>query len=424
MPSLLLGLLFMSFSTFAQEVISFRNDREGRSLYQSVQNNRSIKKALASVSSGDIISSWQNALSGHDQRQLCSFDVNEKFLNQLRQTQSHFIELKGAILHLREMNETDDVVTKILLKALETNATGIIYAPHQQSPLDLPRDRNKLLQMREHISEFQTRYLKRSCFDEAYRLLLSDLNKVLNPLRDSQLEALYRDSYESGVINHATYQLLERARLNKLNESLDLKSYYSKLKMLRTQYPLRDATEQSDFVTTRALKTISRRQLLLENYNELQIIMMGNVIKKLRKRLESDRIEILVFERDELLETIPLEPMERFRFAIKLLRKEMVQLSQNTYFAGRMPSYLDLMTASYEIGIIPAVELDEIAGLEDIWIPQKTLWEKGSTWVKLFAPIATLVIPPPYGFVPALAIVAIEATVGKKEQKAENGDLF
>jgi hypothetical protein len=92
---------------------------------------------------------------------------------------------------------------------------------------------------------------------------------------------------------------------------------------------------------------------------------MGNVIKKLKTRLESPKIEILVYENDETVEeVITLDPMERFRFAIRLLRKEMKLLGTNNYFLGRQPSYTDLMAAAYETGIITALELDQVAELE------------------------------------------------------------
>ena len=112
---------------------------------------------------------------------------------------------------------------------------------------------------------------------------------------------------------------------------------------------------------------------------------------------------------------MPLEPMERFRFAIKVLRKEMSLLAINSFFSGRSPDYIDLMTASFELGIIPASELEVVAGLEDIWNPKKTFWDKAGVWVRTFSTVATIAIPAPYGFIPALAIVAIEATVGKKK---------
>jgi hypothetical protein len=190
---------------------------------------------------------------------------------------------------------------------------------------------------------------------------------------------------------------------------------------LRTQYPLRDIKERSDFTSVEVKKMkSSRRQKLFENYSDLQIIMMGNVIKRLRSRLEYDAVEISGYKEGVLQETIPLDPMERFRFAIKALRKEMSLLSLNTFFNGRSPDYMDLMVASYEIGIIPASELDTVASLEEIWNPKKTFWDKAGIWIKTFASVATIVIPPPYGFIPALVIVVIEATVGKKKDPNAN----
>jgi hypothetical protein len=136
---------------------------------------------------------------------------------------------------------------------------------------------------------------------------------------------------------------------------------------------------------------------------------MGNVIKKLKTRLESPRIDILIYDdQDTVIESFTLDPMERFRFAIRVLRKEMKILSTNNYFQGRQPQYTDLMAAAYEMGIVTSVELDQVAKLEEIWNPTRTFWDKASVWVRLFGSTLSIVVPPPFGFVPTLAIVAIE----------------
>ena len=114
--------------------------------------------------------------------------------------------------------------------------------------------------------------------------------------------------------------------------------------------------------------------------------------------------------------------MERFRYAIKAYRKEVARLTLNTYFNGRAPEHLDVIVAAYELGIIPESEVRELAGLKDIWDPKKTFWEKAGIWVKTFGSVATIVIPPPYGFIPALIIVAIEATT-KKSSDATADDI-
>ncbi|HLT23336.1 MAG TPA: hypothetical protein VKZ84_07830, partial [Bacteriovoracaceae bacterium] len=83
-----------------------------------------------------------------------------------------------------------------------------------------------------------------------------------------------------------------------------------------------------------------------------------------------------------------------------------------------------LIAASFEIGLIAGTELDELGGLEEIWNPRKTFWDKASFWVRSFSSVATIMIPPPYGFIPVLALVAIEATMGDKDHQIDDGSLF
>jgi len=217
---------------------------------------------------------------------------------------------------------------------------------------------------------------------------------------------------EPQPINLRPYQAdaIEALRDGIQSWQVSLADYVSKKNFLRVQFPIERPLERSEFVTNQAGKEkLSHRQRLFLSYTPLQITLMGDVIKKLKMRLESPRIDILVFDdQDEVIESFSLEPMERFRFAIRVLRKEMRLLSTNTYFAGRQPSYTDLMAAAYEKGVITAEELDEVARLEEIWNPRKTLWEKAAVWVRLFSGVVTVVIPPPYGFLPALAIVVID----------------
>jgi len=147
---------------------------------------------------------------------------------------------------------------------------------------------------------------------------------------------------------------------------------------------------------------------------------MGDVIKKLRTRLESPKVEILVYDRQNAIETIPLDPMERFRLAIKLLRKETTLLSTNTYFAGRVPDYMDLILSSYELGIIPASELEELSSIEEIWNPKRTFWQKADVWIRSLSSVATISLPPPFGFLPAMALVVIEMTAGKNSNNTND----
>lgn len=424
MRLLILAILLFAFGAQAQS-ISLRNDREGKSYYSKFQHRNAIKKVLKKAQKEEVVALFHEALEKQDPRKLCSYSLNEDLQKKISE-RGLKLNYKGVLYLLRQENEIDDVVTRILLNAYKVKDTSL-YQKNEED-LILPVVNENSSKVFESIAAFSERLEKGSCFDEVYRSYHSELLKIDKKLKSFQLETLNYLALKGKRISEEVYKALEQARLNELEKgSLTLAAYHQKIQTLRSQYPLRDSNEQSNFVSEKAKKMrLTRRQNLLENYSDLQIIIMGNIIKTLREDLEAPKVEILVYDRETLdvRRKIQLEPMERFRFAIKFLRKEMAHLSTNTYFAGRSPSYTDLMAASYEIGIIPAIELDEVASLEEIWNPKKTFWDKAGVWIRTFSSIATIVIPPPYGFIPALAIVVIEATAGKKQQRDETGSLF
>jgi hypothetical protein len=414
-----LGLILAVVPLMGMAEVNFRNDREADSYYSSGSDKRAAAKALKQVDGTHIIGAFHEILKDTDENKACSFDINASLIKKLREKNKKFSEVKGAVLHLRYENEIDDSVAKMLIEADEVS----------NAYLALPKDRESIFYPSEQtlkeslsvIKNFEKK-LKTSCFDEAYRSLYGDLIRVDKHLKTSNIEAIFTSAYEQKLISYETYVQIEKARISEYEQkSATLSGYLKKINNLRMQYPLRDPEERSKFVSAKANKQkISHRQRLLESYSDIQIIMMANVIKKLRTRIEAPKAEILIYDRNQGVETITLEPMERFRLAIKLLRKEMSLLALNTFFAGRAPDYMDLMTAAFETGIIPASELEEVAGLEEIWNPKKTFWEKAQVWVRMAGSVASIALPPPYGFIPALVIVVIEMTAGQNSSQSEN----
>lgn len=420
MRYLLLCLITLAFTAHAQEeTLTFKNVREGKSYYSKFIQDYAVKRTLKKTTREDILDIYQGALKKQDPTKLCAYDLNKEITTAL-ESRSIDIDLKGFIYVVRQENEIDDVVAKILLTAHEVQTTSL--SPKLEEDIIPPANDEMTKSHLELIASFEKRFAKGTCFDEAYRNYYAELLKQDKKIKSYQVEALNHKALQEKRITDEVYLALEQARLNEMEVgTLSLSSYQQKIRTLRIQYPLRDITEKSDFTSVKVKKMdSSRRQRLFENYTDLQIIMMGNVIKKLRARLEYDSVEISGYRNGVLQETIPLDPMERFRFAIKALRKEMSLLALNTYFNGRSPDYMDLMIASYEIGIIPATELDAVASLEEVWNPKKTFWDKAGIWIKTFASVATIVIPPPYGFIPALVIVVIEATAGKSKDPNTN----
>lgn len=414
-------VLFQGFSAMAG--IDLSNDREGISLYATKSNDKKIQKILKKIKGESISHSFHQALLKETERNLCAFTVNENFIDGLKQKKLSKAEYEGALYYLRSKELIDDVVTQILLNAYNT-VTKTIFTNSSDHARFLTGSSSQREAIYQLLKDFPSKYLSRNCYDEAYQRLNNDISKIIT-LNQSQLRDLFLEANERRIISDEVYNLLERARLSELHlKSLTLKDYYSKIKNLRIQYPLAVSDERSDFVTKTNSVNLTHRQQLLAQYNEFQIILMGNLIKKLRTRLESDRIEIMIYDQNGGVEVIPLAPMERFRFSLKVLRKEMYELGLNSQFNGRSPSYMDLIAASFELGLIAGSELDELGSLEEIWNPKKTFWDKASFWVRSFSSVATIMIPPPYGFIPILALIAIEATVGAQDTGIDDGSLF
>lgn len=420
MRLLLIGLWLFSFAASAE--VSFRNDREGESFYTSRSTRKLEKKALTEISSQEILNSFKNVTASLNEDKLCSFEINEKLKVELSKSRKNFKNLPGALYHLRSQNEIDDSFLKFLLDANEISSAKLPALDYDNF---FPRNDEVMEKAIVLLKKFQTED-KNKCLSVAYKDLHSEIQKLNSRLTETSIANIYIEAYFNDEIDAKTLAILLRASKLGLHSGMSLKDYFQKIKSLRNYYPLPRPDEKSEYVTkSSGVKSLSRRQQLLRSYTDLQIITMGNIIKKLRARLEAPKIEILIYDQAEVSEVVTLEPMERFRFAIKLLRKEMTHLATNTYFEGRSPSYVDLMVAAFEIGLIPASELDAVAGLEEVWNPGQTLWQKAEIWVRTFSSTLAIVIPPPYGFLPTLGIVIIEATVGKDDSNKENtADLF
>ena len=414
LPLILLMTLW-SLSSFAQ--ITLTNDREGASFYQ----NKQFLKHAKYVSPERAASSFKEVLSSYRPQQLCAIDLVSKYREKLSDIKSsNFIY---AFHSLRAQNQIDDVAYKILIQAW-----GVLKNPARLEANDfsyqedLETDQEKLQAQLDVVVGFKEKQSGR-CLEEAYKLTVSSIQLLDKKVSARQIAAAFREAYERKLIDLYTYGRLEQLRREGVDGwRLSLKDYVQKTQILRIQFPLRDVKEKSDFVTDKSTieKKLSSRQRLYENYNYTQIAMMGNIVKKLKERLDSSKVEILVYNKENLLsETVPLEPMERFRFALRILRKDMHELSIHEEFKGRKPPYIDIMTAAYEINLVTAKEIDKVAKLEEVWNPKRTFWDKAQNWVRIASSVAAIVIPPPYGFIPTLALVAIEASKSKKDPNTD-----
>jgi hypothetical protein len=415
----LIGLCLVALPLFAQDQDPgrFRNDREGKSYFWSNAAHRTLSRALQEFSGEELKHEYREAFRKLDSK-LCVYDLNRELNASLLARSPRFSDYEGVIHYLRSQDEIDDVVAKLLLEAHKTRTTAIDF---RKTPAVTNFSRRKIADVHKLLNEFPAR-LERNCYEDAYRGLVADIRAADPNISSIHLEALFIDALEKRKISRQLYITLEQARANDIGDGrISLRGYGQKLRSLRTNRPLRDPRERSDFVTERFDgERTSRRIRLMENYTDVQIMIMGEMIRTFRRRLEAPRVDIVEYDdQGRVVDVRTLGPMERFRYAIRVLRGEMQRLSLNANFQGRMPDYMDLMVAAYEVSIIPAIELDQLAALEQIWNPRTTFWDKAQTWVQSLSGVATIVIPAPYGFVPALALVVIEM-INNKNQRNDN----
>lgn len=392
------------------------NDREGKSALVTKSQQRLIERANISpaVLERDLLE-----VIGGIKGEACAFTINSQLGAKLANhpgLNGNFDTLLRAIRH---QGLIDDVVLQSLLRAYDVQKDLDRGARTDVVEVTDPDAETKALR------DYALKRSRGKCTHENFRELLAAMRQVNENYTTRMLERKITQAVRVKSISESvSSELKELIKDDADRWEISLSDYVNKRQFLRNQFEI-NGTERSEFVTKKVTKSnISYRQRLYATYTPMQITLMGNVIKKLKMRLESPKIEILVYDDgDEVEEVITLDPMERFRFAIRILRKEMQLLGTNSYFAGRAPSYTDLMAAAYESGVVTAMELDQVALLEEIWNPKKTFWDKAQIWVRMFGSVLSVVVPPPYGFLPALAITAIEM-VNREQPNDDTDSLF
>jgi len=413
----LLILMAMLLSTHALAATHpLLNDREGKSALLTSSQIRLIDRGNISpaVLERDVMDAL-GAIKG----EACAFSLNSQLGTKLANHPGVGDNFDTFLRAIRQQGLIDDVVLQSLLRAYGVQKDLDRGARDDAQEVSNPDAETRALR------EFGLKRSRGKCLHENFRELLAALRQVNANYTTRMLEKKVTAAVrERSLSEKAGDEIKELIKDDADRWEISLADYVNKRQFLRNQFEV-NASERSEFVTKKAPKSaVTYRQRLYALYTPIQITLMGDVIRKLKLRLESPKIEILVYDDgDEVEEVITLDPMERFRFAIRILRKEMQLLGANNYFAGRAPSYTDLMAAAYEAGIVAALELDQVALLEEIWNPKRTFWDKAQVWVRMFGSVLSVVVPPPYGFLPALAITAIEM-VNREQPNDDTDSLF
>lgn len=399
----------LTLNLFAQEIAhlspsdsSYRNMREASSnLIPSRKEDEiaQLYKGTASLESLRAIINDKNI-------NRCATKVVKAIQSRLNLTSENETEM--AILGLRMDESIDDVTASILIKALEIDSSSNPIAKNDLTKAEV----NKALGIyKSQVVDISDKSL---CIEDTYRTLYKKLSEGSYKF-PKELKRINKLALQNNIIKNEQFKKLEAMRLSKVHEwPMTLSSYRTNLDAIAKAFPKR-LKEESKFVTHagRFRTKTGLRQSLYERFNSTQIILLANVVQSLKKRLESKDVTIHINYVDQESEIVNLSPMEKFRFILKLLRKELATINNSTMLNGQRANYIDIVTAAYEVGYISAAEIELFAGLEDVWNPKKTTKEKVMVWVKLFGGVASVLLPPPFGFVSVLVIMLIDQQVSE-----------
>ncbi len=396
---LLMPLIFCQQLCWATEI--WKNDREKES---QLLNQRQVRNTKNIESSSHFLTlkktfrqQWQQLIQSPQQ---CSIDTVHFIHSSARSIGWRHQQVRSFFHLLRVQDEIDDPQLAIIEKYLR----AIQVRPRVQARelLNTQLLTNQMIETLERINAGGRR-----CLTDQYIMLRSS---VQNPQHIPQVLSL---AYHNELISAAMFNRLSKMHMAGFaNQPLSLKSYLSRKADLRTQRPLQDL-QGSQFANEE-----NRRLHFYNRFNTIQIIHMAEIVKTLRHRINGIiGLELHVkYEDENDNEVIGLTDMEIFRFCLRQMRKDKNELKNNFNFQATTFEYQDLIMAALETGDIAASEVDALYQLEEIWAPNQTFFQRASSWIRIANTVSVIVLPPPFGFIPTLALIAIEAIHGGENQ--------
>lgn len=185
--------------------------------------------------------------------------------------------------------------------------------------------------------------------------------------------------------------------------------------------PMATKDFKSKFAT---YKKLTPRQRLYLTYNHEQIIKLAEIVKYASQVMNSKSIRIVFDEDGDGIEDLPAieaSYSEKYRLAIKLIKRELNREVLNGVLIGKQPNFTDLLAASMEAGFFTPEELKIMLDFPELRDPKPENWKKAGKIAWLVARAGLLAIPG-FGTVAAIPIVIIEAIIEGSKKNNENVD--
>lgn len=341
-------------------------------------------------------------------------------------------EVMDLIVYLRSQDMIDDILFRLLRDSANISSDFLQAGNGIRSsrPMNLYTRQNSGVDLEKIYAPFKKFPDDvTSCAFDALWNLQSNITYKSSKDRDSQLAKLNYMAMSHGVIDTVTFNKIETMRKMKVLEMpIFFKRYadvVNNAKDKLTKNPeLKSLNDFSVEYVSRRDK-LTQRGNLYRTYDSTQIMMLAQIIEKTAKRMDAKQAHLYWQYTDDPNgehEIYVLSPMEQYRAAIKMLRKDMAEVMRSDAFRGTGLEYEHLIAAAYEAGFIKSEELDYVLKFEELWNPKQPKWKVYANFAFSLAGTASFYLPPPWNIIGAIGLVLTQSRVINNDQQPDPDD--
>jgi hypothetical protein len=344
------------------------------------------------------------------------------------------IESNGEVLdlagYLRHSNLIDDILYNMIKKStyvsLDFVNNAAVKAPRPFNVYTAQTNKVDVEKLYAPVKNWPDDI--KSCTIDTYFDMVSNLTFKNSKERDGLISKLNYIAYSKGILTLEGYNKMETMRKRAvLDWPIYLKRYAdvinnAKDKLTKTPEAKSTNNFAQDYVSRR--DSLTQRGNLYSTYNSTQIMILAQIIEKTAKRMDAKRAALSWQYSDDPAdqEIYVLSPMEQYRAAIKMLRKDMGDVMKSEAFKNTALEYEHLIAAAYEAGFIKSAELDMILKFEDFWNPKQSRWKTYANFAFSLAGTASFYLPPPWNIIGAIGLVLTQAKFVEGEPKPNPND--
>jgi hypothetical protein len=434
----LILLCILAFDSYSFDENIFSNNKEIASRILRKRNLSQMEKWLKQISPPDEIKTkaeeiFKSALTiMQKDQQYCDLGFAELLINIAKD--NLLLENTSDFRNFLYFSRRENIIDDLLLKKL-IGTSHIIdglqkrEAPISNQPLSIDEEKNlRQLDLEKLFRNFRSwPDEKLACSVDSYLELTSAIPWKRKNELNRKLQNLHYLALEKKIITENVFRNLEifrRAGVYKWGYGLG--KYIGIMTRAKDKFVPKKPETFSELKlpkkNPKSRKALIDRGGLYQKFSSTQIIMLANIIQVTAKRIDAHYVAINFQYRNSQQvtdEVVVLSPMERYRLAIKMLRKDFADILNSENFKSIQIDYSDLVSAAFETGVIRSEDIEIISQFEDFWNPQVPKWKAYLDFTFSLLGNTTFYLPPPLNIIGALALVITQSELNKKSNRPD-----